>query len=1021
ALTFTRKAAGEFFDEILTRLADAASSEESAARLATKVKREAMRSADFGALLRRMVDAMPRLTLGTMDSFFAKVVSAFPLELGLSGEMRVIDVAEAAEETRRVMGRFFAVTRERGGAQDAVLEAFKLATMGVEAKSVTGILDRFIEEYFDLFRRTGDLAAWGNSQRIWPDGFPWGGGIDMAERDLMALREWLAEDGGSMGDMQLARWEDFAQALEVWSPGAHWPKPLDYMVRAVLKAGATFLVGGAPLTIERKKQTPPVAVRAAVARMVQRVIALELGRRMAVTQGIGALLQQFDAAYDSDVRRSGRLTFSDVLELLGASGIMAESDRDADARRSVDFRLDGRVDHWLLDEFQDTSRRQWDVLEGLIDEAVQDPTDSRSLFYVGDVKQAIFSWRGGDPRLFGHVAERYSKGGPRAIEARELNRSYRSGEAIIGLVNSVFGSVAIGDVFPGVAERWTKVWRQHESAVPERKGQAAVLIAVDEDARFRTMLELVRAIDPISRGFTCAVLVKKNDTATRVAEYLRREGGIAAVAESDLLIGKDNPWSAAFVSLVWCAAHPGDSVSWKHLMMTPAKSWLVSIGVTTHDELTRHVLRIVGENGFEALASAWLSGMKGSIAEGDAFTQGRAGQLIAAAREFDEAGGGSAAAFIRWIEAATVRESEGAEVVRVMTVHKSKGLGFDIVILPDLEGGGLASRRDGPAISMRDDGVVDWILEFPGKLIAEHDGRLGSYLEAAESDSAFESLALLYVAMTRAKRGLYAIVEPVGRSSACSYPRLLAGSLGLESREVEVGSARFTGVHETGDSSWLTDGLRPVALEPWKPAVVRTGRSVDRIPRKVASTQMDRERTIAELLASERDDSAAHGTAFHELISEVEWTDGLDVPQWAAAAKRRGFAASVVDAAAESLSAPGLAEVFRRPGEGWEVWRERAFEALLDDEWVSAVVDRVCIARGKSGEVRAVRLYEFKTGRAPDGAAVEDLPRGHALQLEANRRVLAAATGVPVEKVRAALAYTRRGLLVFARDSALPE
>ncbi|HUG11571.1 MAG TPA: UvrD-helicase domain-containing protein, partial [Opitutaceae bacterium] len=68
ALTFTRKAAGEFFDEILTRLADAASSEESAGRLATKVKREAMLSADFGALLRRMVDAMPRLTLGTMDS-----------------------------------------------------------------------------------------------------------------------------------------------------------------------------------------------------------------------------------------------------------------------------------------------------------------------------------------------------------------------------------------------------------------------------------------------------------------------------------------------------------------------------------------------------------------------------------------------------------------------------------------------------------------------------------------------------------------------------------------------------------------------------------------------------------------------------------------------------------------------------------------------------------------------------------------------------------------------------------------
>jgi ATP-dependent helicase/nuclease subunit A len=1017
ALTFTRKAAGEFFDEILTRLADAASSEEEATKLAAGVNRAEMRSADFGALLRRMVDAMPRLTLGTMDSFFAHVVSAFPLELGLSGEMRIIDAAEAAEETRRVMGRFFAVTRERGAAQNAVLEAFKLATMGLEAKSVTSILDRFIGEYFDLFRRTGDLAAWGNAQRIWPDGFPWGGGIDTTEKDLKALHEWLVGDGGSMGVKQRARWENFAEAFAEWSPGAPWPKPLEYMVGAVLNAGLSFSEGGTPLTIERQKQIPPVSICAAVSRLVKRVVALELGRRMAVTQGIGALLQQFDAAYDADVRRSGRLTFSDVMELLGASGIMAEGVRDPDARRSVDFRLDGRIDHWLLDEFQDTSRRQWDVLEGLIDEAVQDPTGGRSLFYVGDVKQAIFSWRGGDPRLFGHVAARYSKGGPRAIERRELNRSFRSGEAIVGLVNSVFGSTAIADVFPGAAARWVDVWREHASAVPERAGQAAVFIADDEGARCRTMLDVIQALDPIARGFTCAVLVKKNDTASRVAEYLRREGGIAAVAESDLRIGKDNPWSAAFVSLVWCAAHPGDSVSWQHLTVTPAKEWLASMGVTTHDGLTRYVLRILGESGFEALASAWLAGMKDRIADGDEFTPGRAGQLIAAARDFDEAGGGTVAAFIRWLDAAAVREPEGAEVVRVMTIHKSKGLGFDVVILPDLEGGGLASRRDGPAVSTCDDGTVDWILEFPGKLVAEQDGRLGSYLEAAESDAAFESLALLYVAMTRAKRGLYAIVEPVGKSSACSYPRLLVGSLGSEPCEIEVGGARFTGVHVAGNSCWLVEGMRPHGMEAWEPDVVDAGMSVLRIQRKVASAQMERERTIAELLSSEHAGSAARGTAFHELISEVEWSDGLDLAKWSVAAKARGFAANDVDAAEKALCEPSFAEVFKRPGDGWEVWRERAFEALVDDAWMTAVLDRVCVARGENGEVKAVRLFEFKTGKAPDGARFEDVARGHASQLEANRRVIAAGTGIPVEKVRAALVYTKSGALVFCGEA----
>jgi ATP-dependent helicase/nuclease subunit A len=69
-------------------------------------------------------------------------------------------------------------------------------------------------------------------------------------------------------------------------------------------------------------------------------------------------------------------------------------------RLRIDYRLDARYDHWLLDEFQDTNYTQWSVIENLIDEAVQDTTDERTLFQVGDVKQAIYAWRGGDTRLF---------------------------------------------------------------------------------------------------------------------------------------------------------------------------------------------------------------------------------------------------------------------------------------------------------------------------------------------------------------------------------------------------------------------------------------------------------------------------------------------------------------------------------------------------------------------------------------------------------------------------------------------
>jgi hypothetical protein len=148
------------------------------------------------------------------------------------------------------------------------------------------------------------------------------------------------------------------------------------------------------------------------------------------------------------------------------------------------------------------------------------------------------------------------------------------------------------------------------------------------------------------------------------------------------------------------------------------------------------------------------------------------------------------------------------------------------------------------------------------------------------------------------------------------------------------------------------------------------------------------------------------------LLAEIEWSDGLNVANWAAALKERGHREDIVDDVVGFLREPGAIGVFKRPAGRWETWRERGIEAMIDGTWISAVVDRACVALDELGAISEARLFEFKTGRAPDIAAGDAVPPSHSEQIELNRRVLASAVGLPVEKVRAALVYTGECLIV---------
>ena len=1036
ALTFTRKAAGEFFDEILRKLARAAGDPGEARQLAAAIGMPELTPADFLRMLRAVVGAMHRLNLGTLDSFFARIVRSFPLELGLGGDFEILEEHAARLERQRVLRQMFArAGQQLDAAQQDFIEAFKRATFGAEEKQLGRRLDAFIDDYAGTYHAAPQAGRWGDPKKIWPAGCPWLTGKGERATATKALHAALPWDG--LNDKQRARLEAFFVALPEWSPGAPLPDAVDYLFGNALKAWPAL----EEIVVERRKLALPPAARAALQALVSAIIGAELARRLEMTRGIFAVLHGYETVYHEAVRRGGRLTFADLQRMLlpeggtpmlsGGAAVSGDTEsawakprgygtdsaereavppqtagpdntvlqEKADARLAIDFRLDAQFDHWLLDEFQDTSFGQWSVLRNLIDEAVQDPAQQRSFFYVGDIKQAIFAWREGDPRLFREIFDYYNAGADGTIVEDHLTRSWRSGPAVVAMVNRVFGAKeALRRLFPAdAAQRWSQEWREHESAKPELGGYAELRRAGGGDGRFAATAEILRETQVLTRGLSVAVLVQRNDTAAELADFLRHEGGLPAVAESDLQVGVDNPLSCALLSLLRVAAHPGDSLAWEHVQMTPLAAVLAAEGLKQRDAVTARLLGEVHADGFERTVERWLRRLEPFLAADDEFSRERGRQLAEAARLFDENGQRDVAEFCDFAARYTVRDPETAGVVRVMTVHKTKDLDFDLVILPDLEGQRLARRREGLAVQRSADRAVEWVLDLPAKEFCAQDEVLHAHVAAAEADACYEALCLLYVAMTRAKRAMYVLVDPVKASSTShNYPKLLTDTLG----ETWAG----------GDARWY-EKLPPAEAAvprdagpgPLEGEIARAARLPARTPSALQSGVV----AGSALFKVDERRAVDFGIAVHALCATIEWWRETAAEEWLTARRTEGADAGALAEVLACLRAPELAGVFAPPVAGGEIWRERAFEAVIDNVWVTGVIDRVVVERGVDGRARWATVFDFKTDRVADepGELARAAQR-HAGQIDLYRRVVARLTGLPGTAVKAEVVFT---------------
>lgn len=1002
ALTFTRKAAGEFFDEILHKLAMAASTAAAANKLAAEIGAPELGAADFLRMLRTVIDAMPRLNLGTLDGFFARIVRTFPLELGLGGDFTLLEEPAARQERRRVLQRLFATAGEPDAAQRAFIEAFKRATFGTEEKQLTRRLEAFLDEHGEVYREAPHRRLWGDPGVIWPAGTEWLG--PPVERAGLLQRLRAALPWSLLNDKQRERLEDFLAELAPWQAGAPLPKAVEYLLKNALAVWGDLPGGRAEITLERKKIPLDPAAGAALAAVVRLIAGAELTRKLEMTRGLFAVLDGYETVYDEAVRRAGRLTFADVQrQLLPADAPVLASRGAGEGRLLIDWRLDAQFDHWLLDEFQDTSFAQWSILRNLLDEAVQDAEQARSLFYVGDVKQAIFAWREGDPRLFREIFHHYNQARPTAIAEQHLTASYRSGPAVIAMVNRVFGDrQALGALVPAdAAGRWSTEWRAHTTAKPALGGYATLRQAEDEAGRFAETLRILQEVEPGRRGLSAAVIVQKNDTGARLADYLRREGKLAAVAESDRQVATDNPLTCALLALLKLAAHPGDTFVREHLAMTPLAAVLAAQGLRGEAALTARLLRELHDDGFAATIDRLAQALEPHLAASDLFSRMRGRQLVETARQFDESGRREVAEFLAWAESRTMRETETAGVVRVLTVHKSKGLGFDLVILPDVEGQSLAQRRDGLAVRKDAARAVEWVMELPNRLFYEHDPVLSTLVAGQEADAAYEAVCKYYVAMTRAKRAMYVITEPVGKSVSRNFPKLLEQTLGETWAE--------------GEATWYA-ALEPARqIVPNRPVLAPfAGAAAGKIMRLPSRRPSDSKSGLwpVGLFGREGRGAADFGTQVHALFEKVEWWDPAQASIWQAARQAEGASPAALTEVMRCLCAPQLAPLFQRPGNASQVWRERSFEVVLDGVWFTGVFDRVLVEFDAAGRATQALVVDFKTDRSGWGAAGELAVPKHAGQLNLYRRVSAKLTGLGEDRVRCVLIMTADTLML---------
>ena len=808
-LTFTKAAAAEMSNRIGARLA-------AWVRLPDKLLRKdlfALGERDDPKMLQRarqlfarVLDCPGGLKIQTIHAFAQSLLAAFPAEAGITPGFQPIEGRAEQELVRRTLADLMADAEAQGDKQliaDVQCLSRRLGEFGA------------VEYLQACARRHEALSRLGPRE-----------GIEARMRSILKLPEGTIEDylaakcGDDGFDCDLLR--AIANANRAWgsSTGAKIVDEIDRWLAMGPTARAAALPDLALVVFTgqgelRKTMAGQLKADADYHRHAQRLASnidelLQVQRASRLASEIAAGLragQAFASAYTHAKRAAGVADFNDLIEwtraLLRQPGI----------GDWVRYKLDREVDHVLVDEAQDTNAAQWEIIEQLVEEFFSGSSETeqkrRTLFMVGDFKQAIYGFQGTDPKRFREAREHFRSraeglsGTEAAIEFRDLSitASFRSAQHVLDVVDAVIDTVGPEQLAltrrpprhaayhrdrAGQVELWQPFAPEFDEDADEGEESWITLRARQyADALAERIRDLVREAPdlpstgrPLSPGDILVLVRSRGELASLIVARLFSVG--ISVAGVDRLHLHEPLAVQDLLAAVRFAVQPDDDLSLACLLVSPLVGWdqdqLRALAFDRKGKLWPELRRRAGENAafqsahdslvellriadfttpsvfLETILSGPMQGRRRLYSRLGMAARDPIDELMKSALEFERDETPSLDRFLAWFSRGTVdvQRDPGrpGNEVRVMTVHGAKGLEAPVVILADATADPARLGRTPLTLDFELDGAGVAPLLRPKK--EERTAPFEERIVAEEKRDLEEHWRLLYVALTRA-------------------------------------------------------------------------------------------------------------------------------------------------------------------------------------------------------------------------------------------------------------------------------